>query len=185
MATRTANRTPMAWQASLAEMKAHGTRLAQCCTAPGCGHWNPLNVDAMIAKHGGAWAAWGRRPACVSCGKLGHYMASPGPSTPFRPLLPGPAAEAARKIFLKSFGFTRRDVARIRAHAERVAEGERATGLQDLDVPYRVQAIPPGEETRSSGEYLGEWAGQALLFWRLTEPEVRVWKARPRAVKRV
>jgi hypothetical protein len=184
MALRNPERPTMAWQASLADMKANGTRLAQCCTAPGCGCWNPLSVDAMIATHGGAWSPWGRRPECVRCHSLGHYMASPGAATPYRPLLPGPAAEAARKAFLKSFGFTRRDVARIKALAERVAAGAGGLpGLNDLDVPYRVAAVPPAEVTRSSGEYLGDWKDQVLLFWKLTEPELRVWRARPRAVK--
>src|SRR4029453_1851930 len=101
MGDRSERRAPMAWQGTLGQMKAHGTRLAMTCTAPGCGLWVALDVGALIAKHGEAFRPWDGRPRCVSCGQPGHYMASPGEGTPFRPLLSGPEYQARRRTFLK------------------------------------------------------------------------------------
>ena len=52
--------------------------------------------------------------------------------------------------------------------------------LVDLDVPIRVAVVKKGEETRFSGELLGEWAGRSLLFWRMTNREVEAWAKRRR-----
>lgn len=65
-----------------------------------------LSVDNLIAELGADYVLWDRRPACHMCGGKTHYMAAPGPSTPCRPLLSGPLADAARSAFLKGFGFT-------------------------------------------------------------------------------
>jgi hypothetical protein len=113
-------------------------------------------------------------------------MAAPGPSTPFRPLLSGQQADEVRRTFLKSFGFTKRDVRRIQAMAETVEHGYAPAALADLDVPYRVGACMAGEETRTSGKYLGEWAGRTLLWWEMNEREADLWRRRrssgPKAV---
>ena len=185
MGDRRAIRTPMAWQATLGEMQAHGTRLAMTCTAPGCGLWVALDVSALIIAHGEAFRLWDGRPACVSCGRPGHYMASPGPGTPFTPLLSGPEHELRRKAFLKSFGFSRRDITRIRALAERDAAGEAAAALGDLDVPVRVGACEPGREGYSTGRPLGTWAGRTLLWWPMNSREQEVWRRRPKGPRGV
>jgi hypothetical protein len=184
MGIRERRTSPLAWQRTLGEMRRYGTRLALCCARPKCKHWEPIDVAAMIRTHSEGWAPWDHFPPCPRCGKPAHYMASPGESTPFRPLSSF-ASHIERQAWLKSFGFTRRDTLRIRAMAERLAQTGKRGGLSDLDVPIRVGAVPPREEALHSGEYLGEWAGQSLLYWRMTEPEINVWRRRPRAAKGV
>lgn len=170
------DRSPLAWQGTLAQMRSHGTRLAQACVEPSCRSWALLSVEALEREFGPDHILWDRRPPCRHCGRQTHYMASPGPSTPFRPLLSGAVAEAMRRAFLKSFGFTRRDIRRIQAMAETVEPGFAPAALDDLDVPFRVGAIWPGQESRSSGKYLGEWKGRTLLFWEMNEPEAERWR---------
>lgn len=185
MGDRTAIRTPMAWQRTLAEMKAHGTLVAQSCTAPGCGRWATLNVDTLIGIYGEKALLWDRRPHCVSCNRPGHYMASPGEGTPYRPLRSGPEYDAQRRAFLRAFGFTRRDVVRIKAMAESVTANYTPIALTDLDVPYRVGCCRPGDEGRFSGKPLGTWADKTLLWWPLNEAELRVWRRRPKGPRGV
>lgn len=60
---------------------------------------------------------------------------------------------------------TRRDVRRIQALAESVKDGHIPAALDDLDGPWRVQALPPTDARRSSGEPFGEWAGCVLVAW--------------------
>jgi hypothetical protein len=122
MGDRTAVRRPLAWQSTLAEMKRHGTRVARSCTNARCGCWLPLGVEALIAKHGADFMLWDRRDPCHACGRPAHYMASTAPATPLRPPRNGPKAEMARKAWLRSFGFTRRDRLRIQRLAEQVTE---------------------------------------------------------------
>jgi hypothetical protein len=189
MGIRERRTSPLAWQNTLGEMRRYGTLLALCCARPKCKHWDPIDVGAMIATHGEAWAPWDHFPPCPRCRKPAHYMASPAESTPFRPLSSF-ASEIERQAWLKGFGFTRRDVARIRAAAERLAADlpqryHIPASLNDLDTPYRVQPMPPHLEPRCNGQYLGEWAGMSLMVWRMTEPEMRVWRRRPKAVKGV
>lgn len=67
-----------------------------------------------------------------------------------------------------TFGFTRRDVARIKAQAEAVAAIaglDTPAALADLDAPWRVLAVKPAEASRFSGEPFGTWAGMTLLVW--------------------
>lgn len=103
-------------------------------------------------------------------------MASPGPSTPYRPLLSGILADEAKRQFLKSFGFTKRDVRRIQAIAEATEPGDQPAALADLDVPYRVGACMPGHEGYQSGRVLGEWAGRTLLWWPMNKREEEFWR---------
>lgn len=168
----------MAWQGSLGQMKAYGTRLAQSASCGCPGRWVDLDVSAMIATHGAEWVAWDKRPPCRVCGKPGHYMASPDRSTPYRPLRTGFAHDAERKAFLLGFGFTRRDLVRIKAMAEETTPNFAPAALNDLDVPFRIGACWPGGERYSSGEILGDWAGRTLLYWRMVGREREVWAAR-------
>lgn len=65
-----------------------------------------------------------------------------------------------------TMGLTRRDVARIKAMAEAVTENYTPAALADLDAPWRVCALPRGEN-KGSGEVFGEWAGRVLVaFYR-------------------
>jgi hypothetical protein len=63
------------------------------------------------------------------------------------------------------YGFTRRDVARIKALAEGVTELRTPAALGDLDAPWRVSAVPEGQESRFSGDVMGRWAGRVLVIW--------------------
>lgn len=185
MGNRTADRSPMAWQGSLGQMKAHGSRLAQTA---GCGcpnRWVELDLDALIAVFGRDHVLWDRRPPCATCGKRGHYMASPGPSTPYRPLRTGLSHDAERREFLRSFGFSRRDLVRIKRMAEATTSNSIPAALNDLDVPYRVGAVMPADRRHSSGEELGEWAGRTLLYWPMRGSERAVWAKRPRGPRKV
>ena len=47
---RTHRTRPLAWQRTLGEMKAHGTRLAQTASCSCEGRWLDLDVDRLIAK---------------------------------------------------------------------------------------------------------------------------------------
>lgn len=176
MGTRNDFRRPLAWQGTLAQMRANGTRVAQACIRGDCRRWANLNVDELIRQFGEDFMLWDRRPPCPACGDPTHYMAAPGPSTPFRPLLGGLVAQETKRQFLKSFGFTRRDVRRIQALAEATVAGGQPAALADLDVPYRVGACMPGQESYVSGQILGEWAGRTLLWWPMNEREEQVWR---------
>jgi hypothetical protein len=175
----------MAWQNSLGEMKAHGTIVAQTTGCKCAGRWQNLSVDALIYAHGPDFVLWDRPAHCAKCGKAGHYMASPGPSTPFRPLQSNVSQQILRAEFVRSFGFTKRDTARIKAMAERTTRNNNEVALNDLDVPFRVGACMIGDERHSSGLVLGEWAGRSLLYWEMTGAERDHWASRrrgPRAV---
>jgi hypothetical protein len=75
-------------------------------------------------------------------------------------------------------GLSREDVARIQALAESLDPLDGSTPpLVDLSVPIRVVAVRRGEESRFSGEVLGEWAGRSILFWRMTNREREAWAA--------
>lgn len=185
MGNRTADRQPLAWQGTLAQMKAHGTIVAQTASCRCPGRWVALDVDQLLARHDGDYRLWDRRPACPDCGRPGHYMAAPGPGTPFRPLLTGLVHDANRRAFLLGFGFTRRDIVRIKAMAETVTPTRGAEALNDLDVPYRVGACWPGDERHSSGQVLGEWAGRTLLYWEMRGSERDRWRSRPKGPRGV
>lgn len=178
MGNRTAPRRPMAWQRSLGEMKEHGTSVAQTSDCKCASRWVDLNLDALLTLHGPEWVLWDRKPPCPRCGKPGHYMASPGPGTPFRPLQTGVVAEEERARFLRGFGFTRRDIVRIKAMAETVTLQWTPAALNDLDVPYRVGACIDGDERHSSGLFLGRWAGRVLLYWEMIGAERDRWQSR-------
>lgn len=171
-------RRPLAWQGTLAQMQASGTRLAQTCPSRDCGAWHPLDVENLIEAFGPEHRLWDRHPPCPACGARGYYMASPGPATPFRPLLSSADAHLRRQAFLRSFNFSRRDLVRIKALAESTTETYVPAVLNDLDVPVRVGACLPGQEFRSTGSYLGEWAGRTLLWWRMIGMELERWRSR-------
>ena len=185
MGDRTAPRSPMAWQRTLGEMKTHGTRLAQTASCKCTDRWIELDLDQLIAKRGADWLGWDRRPPCKACGVPGHYMASPGPSTPYRPLRTGYRHDADRRAFLLGFGFTKRDIVRIRAMAEATTINYTPAALNDLDVPFRIGAAWPGTERHSSGQVLGEWAGRTLLYWEMAGSERDRWASRRRGPRPV
>lgn len=108
-----ADRRPLAGQATLGGMLAHKVRLAFCCTAKGCDAWVLQDVAALVAEARRHGSVWNERPRCATCGARGHWMASPGASMPFMPLLTGQLRDAERRAFLRQFGFTKRDVLRI------------------------------------------------------------------------
>jgi hypothetical protein len=166
----------MAWQGTLAQMRTHGTRVAQACTTSDCRRWVDLDIEKLIAELGPEHMLWDRRPPCPLCDGKTHFMASPGPSTPYRPLLGGIVANEVKRAFLKSFGFTPRDVRRIQAVAEATTKLETPASLDDLDVPFRVGACMPGREGYSTGKILGEWAGRSLLYWPMNDREQEVWE---------
>lgn len=66
-----------------------------------------------------------------------------------------------------TLGLSRRDVARIKAHAEALAANPShiPAALADLDAPVRVGAAPPDQAQYFSGEPFGAWAGMTLLWW--------------------
>ena len=185
MGNRTADRRPLAWQRSLGEMKSHGALLAQTTDCNCASRWVELDLDALIAVFGSDYVLWDRRPRCAVCGKPGHYMGSPSPSTPFRPLRTAISQDADRKEFLKGFGFSRRDIVRIKAMAEATTGNSIPAALNDLDVPYRVGAVIPQDRRHSSGEDLGAWAGRTLLYWPMTGAERERWARRPRGPRKV
>ena len=77
-----------------------------------------------------------------------------------------------------ALGLSRDDIARIQALAESLSPLDGSTpALADLSVPIRVVAVHRGEESRFSGEVLGEWAGRSILFWRMTNREREAWAA--------
>ncbi len=178
MGARTDNRTPMGWQGSLGEMIERGTSVFQTCSH--C-HWrDDVDLAALESRNGSDYMLWDKQPPCPSCGQRTHFMASPALSTPYRPLLSGLLAEEARRRFLRSFGFTPRDVLRIQRLAESATNGFLSKALDDLDVPYRVGACMPAEAARFSGQVLGEWAGRTLLWWRMNEREEEIWRQKRR-----
>ena len=178
MGDRHEARSQMAWQGTLGQMRDHGTRLAQTCTAEACRKWTELSVADLIAHYGPDYLLWDRKPTCAACGQPGHYMASPGPSTPFRPLRSGAAGDVRRAQFLHVFGFSKRDIARIKAHAETATQNYFPAALNDLDVPYRVGACMASDERHSNGEVLGSWAGRTLLYWPMVGAERDHWETR-------
>lgn len=176
MGTRTENRRPLAWQETLGGMAAQGVRVMQVCPSRACGVSRPVDVAALLEAEGPQASLWNRRPACPACGERGHYLASPGAGTPYTPLLSGQLWDEARRRFLKSFGFTRRDITRIKAMAEATHDGYAPKALDDLDVPVRVGACMPGQESYSSGRVLGDWAGRSLLYWEMNDREAEAWR---------
>jgi len=181
------------WMSTLGAMQRHRTRVISTCSR--CRGSRTVDLTALIAQLGADGSLWNRRPACSSCGKPGHYMASPGPGTPMRPLLADERtvglppttimSDAQRKAFLKSFGFTRRDIVRIKAMAESTTGNYLPAALNDLDVPIRVGACPAGQESRSTGKVLGSWAGRTLLYWDMYVEEREVWARRRPGPRRV
>lgn len=65
-----------------------------------------------------------------------------------------------------TMGLTRRDVARIKALAERVTDSFTPPALTDLVAPWRICAVRKGGN-HGNGEVFGAWAGCDLVaFWR-------------------
>ena len=176
MGTRSENRTPAAWQGTLEQMRRHGTRLAQTCITKDCRRWAPLHIDELIEDHGPDLMLWDRRWPCPACGGKTHFMASPGPSTPFRPLLTGNLADQVKREFLKTFGFTKRDVLRIQRMAAATASDREPREMNDLDVPFRIGSCWPGHEGYSTGRILGESHGSTLLYWEMNSAEADQWR---------
>lgn len=57
------------------------------CQSP-CPFYETLDVDELIAKWGPEAMLFNERPPCPVCDRLTSFLVSPGPSTPFWPLLP-------------------------------------------------------------------------------------------------
>lgn len=92
------------------------------------------------------------------------------------------APDPERQAFLRSFGFSKRDILRIQQLAEETTDTFVPPALDDLDVPYRIATCLPDHETRHSGQLLGHWAGRALLYWRIPEGRgLDAWARRRRA----
>lgn len=193
MGTRAGPLYVLDWQGALGSMKAQGTivRLASC----GCSRRRAeVDLDVLIAKLGEDADLWDRRVSCAQCGKARHYLASCGEGTPFRPLItngrevrwpPEVEKARARRAFLKSMGLTKRDVMRIKALAESVTDNYTPAGLQDLDVPYRIQALMPSQARRGSGTPIGSWVGRELVCWKLMDREFEQWRRRPKGPRGV
>ena len=185
MGDRHEPRSPLAWQRTLGEMKTHGTRLSR---ATGCkceGLDTKLDLDDLIEKHGSHWLLWDRMAKCPCCGAVGYYMASPGPSTPFRPLKSG-RNPAERARFIAGFGFSRRDVLRIRTFAERVQTAWPPTPLTDLDVAYSVTArLDLGHPLPGPFGHLGRWADRELLWRDFNFAERGLWERKARGPRGV
>lgn len=193
MGTRAGPLYVLDWQGTLAAMKAQGTvvQLASCeCSR----RRSEVDLGDLIATLGEDADLWDRRVTCKRCGKARHYLATCGEGTPSSPLIthgrevcwpPDVAKARARRAFVKSMGLTRRDVARIKALAESVTDNYTPAGLQDLDVPYRIQALRPVEANRGSGEPMGSWAGRMLVYWPLLGAARDAWARRPKGPRGV
>lgn len=175
------SRTPLSWEATLSGMVATAAHVRRVCTARSCGRSDEaIDIRAILEAEGPQATLWNRRPVCPHCGERGHYMASPAAGTVMRPLLSDHAWQAAKYQLLHSFGFTRRDVQRIKAFAERVkSSAPYAKGLSDLDAEVyvtarRMSALP----IPKAYELMGEWAGRDLLYRRFNDPERRLWQSR-------
>ena len=164
--------------ARLGELAAGTWRVRQVCGTRACGRMLSVDLSAMIRAEGPQASLWDRRPPCLECGELAHYAAPPGPSTAYLPLLSDAVWAEVKQRFLRSFGFTRRDVARIKALAEATTEFVNPGALKDLDVPVRVAACIPGDERLMSGRVLGDWAGRRLIYWEMYPKEVEAWRRR-------
>ena len=181
MGSNNNSRTPLAWEATLAGMVATGAYVRQVCTARRCGQ-SDENVDirAMLEEEGPQATLWNRRPVCPHCKERGHYMASPAAGTIHRPLLSDAGWQAAKYQLLHSFGFTRRDVQRIKAFAERVkTSAPYSKGLGDLDADVyvtarRMSALPIPKPY----ELMGEWDARDLLYRRFNDAERGLWQRR-------
>ena len=193
MGTRAGPLYVLDWQGTLGAMKARGT-LVQLASCECSRRRSEVNLDDLIATLGEDADLWDRRVACDRCGKARHYMATCGAGTPFRPLItngrevrwpPGVEKARARRAFVKAMGLTKRDVARLKALAESVTENYTPAGLQDLDVPYRVQALRPAEASRGSGKPMGSWAGCSLVCWPLMDRDLEQWQRRPKGPRGV
>jgi hypothetical protein len=76
----------MGWISDLAAMREHGTRVIR--TGCGCGCWGDVDLGTMAQQlRGWDMTLWDCRPPCPLCGELQHFMASPGASMPFRPMI--------------------------------------------------------------------------------------------------
>lgn len=76
----------MAWMSTLKSMKAYETIVVRICSSP-CDFYERQDLDALIALLGEDAMLHDERPPCPRCDRLNHFMASPGPGTPMRPLL--------------------------------------------------------------------------------------------------
>lgn len=173
----------MGWQATLAGLKECNARIKHTCND--CQADILLNVDRLIAQHGADWTLWDRRDPCPECGSSRTFYRAGHGNTPIRPLRSGPEWDAQRKAFLQSFGFSRRDIVRIKAMAEAATATYTPRPLNDLDVAIRVGASVPPPPPTMTGQPLGEWRGRKLFYWRMEGPELALWKARPKGPRSV
>ena len=86
-------RTPQRWMSTLRWMLTERTRVI--CTCSRCGTWHHVELARYVILFGmdDAMSLWDCRPPCENphCDGLSHFMASPGPTTPMRPLLSDPS----------------------------------------------------------------------------------------------
>lgn len=69
------------------------------------------------------------------------------------------------RAWLAGFGFSERDWRRMKALAEVVTDHYIPAAMDDLDAPWRVQAVPADTRRWSGGQLLGVHKGKALLCW--------------------
>ncbi len=74
----------MTWQKTLGGMADAGVRVRQRCEA--CDVSADIDVGEWLAFYGPDHSLVNFRPPCDTCGVPTWFSASPGPSTPFRPL---------------------------------------------------------------------------------------------------
>lgn len=76
---------PMAWQATLGGMVEAGVRVRQRCGP--CGLWEEVDVMDLFLTWGPDHSLWDSFPPCAVCGEPTTFFTSPGPGTPFLPLV--------------------------------------------------------------------------------------------------
>lgn len=75
-------------------------------------------------------------------------------------------------------------MARLKRLAETTEPTNVPAGLCDLDVPYRIQALPASMANRTAGALLGWWKGRALVYWPLLGGALAEWRRRLKGAAR-
>ena len=75
----------MEWDRTLGGMLKHGSNVRRRCKV--CNAWKPVDLPAMIVRHGPTFSLWDFYEDCADCDDgLTIYHVQPSRSTPFRPL---------------------------------------------------------------------------------------------------
>lgn len=140
---------------TLGEVVAGGEALAAGCAR--CGH-SRLWLAAELSKASPGLTV-GAIAARLVCGEAGCASRS-GTLAVLHPPDPRPSA---RRRHLSD-----RDLARIRAMAEKVTPDHQPPILEDLDAPIRVGACLPGQDTYLGAQVVAAWRGRLILGWPLS-----------------